>query len=313
MDMKSTKPQPGEYWKTRDGRVVGPLGLNHGAGTPWTLAAEIAGMRHIWTASGFYLPGQEPHGLDLIERVEAPAPAETSGAHPDDTAVDAFATVMKEKLRYSRDVKGRGGWADPNQCGQEYLSRLLVEHVGKGDPVDVANLAMMLHQRGERIVTTGTEGDVAGLIEELNKGTGFRPIAPETSEKAAQALLTLQQERDAAHKAADWNMSVVHDRDKEIAALQQKNKELEESLEQAAKGEAEYTREWTLAMSRLTTSQTECERLRKALEPFAKAADLYSGEDDAGFFQDDYPVIDNIAVGDYRRARAALQPKEEGR
>lgn len=29
------------------------------------------------------------------------------------------------------------------------LQKMLVEHVGKGDPVDVANFAMMIHQRGE--------------------------------------------------------------------------------------------------------------------------------------------------------------------
>lgn len=68
----------------------------------------------------------------------------------DDVAVDAFATAMKEKLAAAR-AKGRGGWEDPTQCTAEDLSRMLREHVEKGDPRDVANFCMMLHQRGEVI------------------------------------------------------------------------------------------------------------------------------------------------------------------
>lgn len=72
--------------------------------------------------------------------------------HKDDLAVDAFATLMKSKLCYARTVKGRKGWDDPEQCSVEYLSQLLREHVDKGDPVDVANLAMMIKMRGGSIV-----------------------------------------------------------------------------------------------------------------------------------------------------------------
>lgn len=73
--------------------------------------------------------------------------------HNDDLAVDAFATLMKSKLKYAREVKGRGGWEDPEQCSITYLSQLLHEHVEKGDPVDVANLAMMIKMRGGNITT----------------------------------------------------------------------------------------------------------------------------------------------------------------
>ena len=83
---------------------------------------------------------------------EAPADEEVEGVerHPDDEAVDRFAVAMKAKLAQKR-AEGRGGWENKDECGQGYLSELLAEHVRKGDPVDVANLAMMLHQRGERI------------------------------------------------------------------------------------------------------------------------------------------------------------------
>lgn len=75
---------------------------------------------------------------------EVPAP---SDAHPDDVAVDHFAAAMKAKLAEKR-TQGRGGWNDPAACSVERLAHMLVEHVSKGDPVDVANFAMMLHMRG---------------------------------------------------------------------------------------------------------------------------------------------------------------------
>ncbi|WP_126284823.1 hypothetical protein [Burkholderia stagnalis] len=67
--------------------------------------------------------------------------------HPDDIAVDRFCAAMKAKLAKKR-TEGRGGWDDPSSCHIATLARYLVEHVGKGDPIDVANFAMMLHQRG---------------------------------------------------------------------------------------------------------------------------------------------------------------------
>lgn len=71
--------------------------------------------------------------------------------HPDDLAVEAFAAAMKAKMAESR-AKGRGGWEDRTQCSPDDLSRMLRDHLEKGDPRDVANFCMMLHQRGEAIV-----------------------------------------------------------------------------------------------------------------------------------------------------------------
>lgn len=76
--------------------------------------------------------------------------ADREGPHTDDLAVDRFAAAMKAKLAKKRD-EGRGGWEDKDQCSNAFLSELLLEHVAKGDPVDVGNLAMMVHQRGESI------------------------------------------------------------------------------------------------------------------------------------------------------------------
>lgn len=70
--------------------------------------------------------------------------------HSDDLAVDRFAAAMKAKLAEKR-AQGYHGWDDPEDCTIEHLINLLVKHVGKGDPVDVGNFAMMIHQRGGRI------------------------------------------------------------------------------------------------------------------------------------------------------------------
>jgi hypothetical protein len=76
--------------------------------------------------------------------------ARLTSMHPDDRAVEMFSFFMTSKLAQKRE-EGRGGWQDKELCSGEYLSQLLREHVGKGDPIDVANFCMMLHQRGERI------------------------------------------------------------------------------------------------------------------------------------------------------------------
>ncbi|MUO84030.1 hypothetical protein BBK77_008135 [Agrobacterium vitis] len=81
-----------------------------------------------------------------------PAALTTAPAHADDTAVDHFSAAMKEKLAKKR-LDGRSGWEDKDDCSQLFISQLLREHVEKGDPVDVGNLAMMLHQREERIAS----------------------------------------------------------------------------------------------------------------------------------------------------------------
>jgi hypothetical protein len=84
----------------------------------------------------------------ILSAIEAsPAPV---SEHPDDLAVDRFAAAMKAKLAKKRE-EGRCGWEDKDACSAEFLSKLLRDHVEKGDPLDVGNLAMMLHQRGDAI------------------------------------------------------------------------------------------------------------------------------------------------------------------
>lgn len=110
--------------------------------------------------------------LDAASRDAAldltPAP-EVEPGHPDDMAVDRFAVAMKAKLARKR-LQGRGGWDGP-ECDADTLSRMLREHVEKGDPLDVGNLAMMLHQRGERISAPAVE-PVATPQECATEGCG---------------------------------------------------------------------------------------------------------------------------------------------
>lgn len=67
--------------------------------------------------------------------------------HADDIAIDTFAQAMKNKMARMRE-RGRSGWDDKSQCTEESLAQMLVKEISKGDPVDVANFAMMLFNRG---------------------------------------------------------------------------------------------------------------------------------------------------------------------
>jgi hypothetical protein len=86
----------------------------------------------------------------------SPTPPASEVVNADDVAVDRFAVAMKEKLAAAR-AKGRSGWSEKSDCSQEHLSDLLRAHVGKGDPRDVANFCMFLHQRGESITPPASE------------------------------------------------------------------------------------------------------------------------------------------------------------
>jgi hypothetical protein len=96
-------------------------------GADWTTALEL------------YKPT-----VTIVESIAAP---EAPAPHIDDAAVDEFAKAMKQKLARSRD-KGRGGW---ETCHSADLSRMLREHVEKGDPLDVANFCMFLWALGHGI------------------------------------------------------------------------------------------------------------------------------------------------------------------
>lgn len=128
--------------------------------------AEILARLEFQNGRLVKVDGMRPEYMDghslirLARELAAAIQPDPEPKHPDDEAVDRFAAAMKTKLRKKR-AEGRSGWDGP-ECDANVLTRLLREHVEKGDPLDVGNLAMMLHQRGERICAP-TDAPVAWL------------------------------------------------------------------------------------------------------------------------------------------------------
>jgi len=127
----------------------------------------------------------------------------------DETGIDNFAIVMKEKMATARE-KGRSGWHDKNLCSNEYLSQLLREHVEKGDPIDVANLCMMLEMRNERIKDVRHEGfvrheDETDIVFRLRKRAEIRrqiPTRKSVQENKPDRIADLLEE--AADEIEKW-------------------------------------------------------------------------------------------------------------
>lgn len=142
--------------------------------------------------------GVQPWG----DHIEVPCDC-GNAPHPDDAAVDRFAAAMKAKLAAKR-ADGRGGWDDKDQCSQQFLSDLLRGHVDKGDTVDVANFAMMLHQRGEMIAPVPA---AFGFFEDkypqavMPSEARSEVLEPLTVEQLVKILNKLSEELHAAEPA----------------------------------------------------------------------------------------------------------------
>ena len=139
-------------------------------------------------------------GFGFLERIDAALAGKLPEQHPDDAAVDRFAIAMKAKLAAARK-KGRGGWDDPEACPVEFLADLLLGHVGKGNPgnfEDIANLAMMLHQRGaDPAVLAGKLPDhVAGAGKMVPEG--WQLVRVEYANDVAETVIE-------DHIVTEWN------------------------------------------------------------------------------------------------------------
>lgn len=69
----------------------------------------------------------------------------------DEVALENFTKAMRDKLACSRS-KGRDGWHNPELCTKDRLADMLIAHLPKGNAgnfLDIATLAMMLHEREE--------------------------------------------------------------------------------------------------------------------------------------------------------------------
>lgn len=141
---------------------------------PSKIAAEIMGLK--WAHGGTELEHFARHGelQELVAKCLAPPPPAVD-AHEDDKAADEFAAAMKAKLKFAREHRGRGGW---ERMRPEELSRMLREHVEKGDPVDVGNFCMMLHQHRAQITPPPAAVDVGeteGSYVLIKRGLYWRP------------------------------------------------------------------------------------------------------------------------------------------
>jgi len=102
-------------------------------------------------------PGARTLRTALVTEQAVAEPVALELPQYDDIAIDHFAGAMKLKMDTSR-AKGRSGWDDPKKCTIEALQAMLLEHVAKGDPIDVANFCMMLWIRSGRTVSAATGG-----------------------------------------------------------------------------------------------------------------------------------------------------------
>lgn len=171
--------------------------------------SRIADKRNIHFAGDAQVVAGEALATIRAARSQEPEPA-----HPDDEAVDRFATAMKAKLAKKRS-EGRGGWEDKNRCSAEFLNRLLNEHVGKGDPVDVGNLAMMLWNRDERTEAARAQEQAEQepkppkwytreeIIDVLKRMNYCEPIAQELAD---WLVLHLQHSFNKGFRVGQWKM-----------------------------------------------------------------------------------------------------------
>jgi hypothetical protein len=111
-----------------------------------------------------------------------PAAQAVAGQHADDVAVDRFAEAMKAKMAASR-AKGRGGWESTEVCPPGSLQLMMLEHIAKGDPVDVGNFAMMLFCRGDKTTAPGLGSNLARAVLDLNRGWNECLPHPELAER----------------------------------------------------------------------------------------------------------------------------------
>ena len=100
----------------------------------------------------FVLATPENHALlsKLYPHIEFERPP--TQEYIDNEAVDKLAQAMKNKLAKKRE-QGYHGW---ETCKHGDLVQLLINHVDKGDPIDVANFCAFLFARGEQLTQGGT-------------------------------------------------------------------------------------------------------------------------------------------------------------
>lgn len=107
---------------------------------------QIKGWREDYYNSRYFCHANQENYERLqaiFPRIEFEKPP--TQADIDNAAVDKLAQAMKDKLAEKRE-QGYHGW---ETCKHGDLVQLLINHVDKGDPIDVANFCAFLFARGE--------------------------------------------------------------------------------------------------------------------------------------------------------------------
>jgi len=76
--------------------------------------------------------------------------------HTDDDAVNNFANAMRQRMTDKR-AEGKAGW---EQRDTDELGLQLLRSIADGDPIDIGNYAMMLHDR---------QADTTHVLEQVQK------------------------------------------------------------------------------------------------------------------------------------------------
>ena len=92
----------------------------------------------------------------LVENMVRTPKASASELWADEYMAYITSNAMRSKLRNTRE-KGRGGWWNPKECSIEMLKKMLVEHIEKGDMIDVMNFAGMIFVREQHEACTAKE------------------------------------------------------------------------------------------------------------------------------------------------------------
>lgn len=96
--------------------------------------------------SGSTFESEQPELIEATEEEKAArrrAERMAAEAASDEAALSTFVGWMRDKLAAKR-AQGAHGWRNPEACKAQDIADQLVGHVAKGDPVDIAILAMML-------------------------------------------------------------------------------------------------------------------------------------------------------------------------
>jgi len=137
-----TSEHVSEHYKLRDAIL---LAASWQPATPW---GRVNQASYAASAEAARQKMAEDATIEYFSMVGATV-TENLTVHPDDAAIARFSAAMSAKMKFAREVKGRGGWDDEEICTIDGLTTMFLAGVSKGDMVDVANFAMMIWMRAQ--------------------------------------------------------------------------------------------------------------------------------------------------------------------